>query len=82
MAATAATDPANVGAIVARPAVAAGAGVQLPSEDDDPGRADHPGQVLQQKGVTNMDGLRTAFPELNTPDILGAPWIPQIQPGA
>jgi simple sugar transport system substrate-binding protein len=28
-----------------------------------------------------MDQLRTALPELNTPNIVGAPWIPQIQPG-
>ena len=80
-AATAATDPANVGAIVARAAVAAGAKVALPSKMTIPA-ALITQQVLQQKGVTNMDGLRAAFPELNTPDILGAPWIPQIKPGA
>jgi hypothetical protein len=28
-----------------------------------------------------MDQLRTALPELNTPNIVAAPWIPQIQPG-
>ena len=36
---------------------------------------------LRQGGVTNMDQLRTALPELSTPNIVSAPWIPQITPG-
>jgi simple sugar transport system substrate-binding protein len=79
--ATAATDPANVGAIVARAAVAAGAGVQMPQKLTIPA-ALITQDMLRQRHVTNMDDLRAALPELNTPDILGAAWIPQIRPGA
>lgn len=79
--ATAATDPANVGAIVARMAIAAGAGVPTPQKLTVPA-ALITQDTLRQGGVTNMDQLRTALPELRTPDIVGAPWIPQIQPGA
>lgn len=79
--ATAATDPANVGAIVGRGGIAAAAKVDLPSKMTIPA-ALITQQVLKEKGVTNMDGLRAAFPELNTPNVLGAPWIPQIKPGA
>ncbi|MBO0873109.1 MAG: substrate-binding domain-containing protein [Pseudonocardia sp.] len=78
--ATAATDPANVGAIVARAAVAAGAGVQMPQKLTIPA-ALITQDMLGQRHVTNMDELRAALPELNTPNILGAPWIPQIRPG-
>lgn len=79
--ATAATDPANVGAIVGRAAVAAGAGVAMPEKLTIPA-ALVPQDMLRQKNVTNMDDLRRALPELNTPDILGAPWIARIQPGS
>jgi simple sugar transport system substrate-binding protein len=78
--ATAATDPANVGAIVARMAIAAGAGVSTPQKLTIPASLITQ-DTLRQGGVTNMDQLRTALPELNTPNIVGAPWIPQIQPG-
>jgi simple sugar transport system substrate-binding protein len=78
--ATAATDPANVGAIVARMAIAAGAGVGTPQKLTIPASLITQ-DTLRQSGVTNMDQLRTALPELNTPNIVAAPWIPQIQPG-
>jgi simple sugar transport system substrate-binding protein len=29
-----------------------------------------------------MNDLRGALPDLNTPNILGATWIPKIQPGS
>jgi simple sugar transport system substrate-binding protein len=38
--------------------------------------------MLRQRHVTNMDDLRAALPDLNTPNILGASWIPTIRPGA
>ena len=78
--ATAATDPANVGAIVGRAAVAAAAGVDLPSKMTIPA-ALITQKLLTEKGVTNMDQLRTALPELATPQYLGASWIPEIKPG-
>lgn len=79
--ATAATDPANVGAIVARAAIAAGAGVRTPEKLTIPA-ALITQDMLRQRGVTNMDELRAALPELNTPDIIGAPWIAQVRPGS
>jgi simple sugar transport system substrate-binding protein len=79
--ATAATDPANVGAIVARAAVGAASGTTMPQKLTIPA-ALITQDMLRGKGVGNMDDLRTALPELNTPDVLGAPWIPRIQPGA
>lgn len=79
--ATAATDPANVGAIVARAAIAAGYGVQLPSKLTIPA-ALITQDLLKQKNVTDMDSLRKALPDLNTPDFLGASWIPEITPGS
>jgi simple sugar transport system substrate-binding protein len=78
--ATAATDPANVGAIVARMAVAAGAGATTPQKLTIPASLITQ-DTLRQGGVTNMDQLRTALPELSTPNIVSAPWIPQIKPG-
>jgi simple sugar transport system substrate-binding protein len=78
--ATAATDPANVGAIVARAAVAAGAGVDMPSKMAIPA-ALITQQLLRDKNVTNMDELRAALPELSTPGILGASWLPEINIG-
>lgn len=79
--ATAATDPANVGAIVARTAIAAGAGVTTPQKLTIPASLITQ-DTLRQGGVTNMDQLRTALPDLRTPNIVSAPWIPQIQPGS
>ena len=78
--ATAATDPANVGAIVARAAIAAGDGVDLPSKMVIPA-ALITQDLLKEKSVTDMAGLRKALPDLNTPDYLGASWIPEITPG-
>ncbi|WP_353650127.1 substrate-binding domain-containing protein [Nakamurella sp. A5-74] len=78
--ATAATDPANVGAIVARAAVAAGDGVDLPSKMVIPA-ALITQDLLKEKNVTDMAGLRKALPDLNTPEYLGASWIPEITPG-
>jgi simple sugar transport system substrate-binding protein len=79
--ATAATDPANVGAIVARAAVGAGAGVAMPQKLTIPA-ALITQDMLRERKVTNMDDLRAALPDLNTPNILGAGWIPTIKPGA
>lgn len=78
--ATAATDPANVGAIVARAAIAAGDGVDLPSKMVIPA-ALITQDLLKEKSVTDMAGLRKALPDLNTPEYLGASWIPEITPG-
>ena len=78
--ATAATDPANVGAIVARAAIASGDGIDLPSKITIPA-ALITQDLLKEKKVTDMDGLRKALPDLNTPDFLGASWIPTIKPG-
>ncbi len=78
--ATAATDPANVGAIVARAAIAAGAGVKMPEKMTIPA-ALITQDMLREKKVANMDDLRKALPELSTPNILGASWIPEIKPG-
>ncbi|MET3804166.1 simple sugar transport system substrate-binding protein [Nakamurella sp. UYEF19] len=78
--ATAATDPANVGAIVARAAIASGAGVDLPYKVTIPA-ALITQDLLKQKGVTDMAGLRKALPDLNTPGFLGAGWIPTVIPG-
>jgi len=79
--ATAATDPANVGAIVARAAIGAGAGVAMPQKLTIPA-ALITQDMLRERKVTNMDDLRAALPDLNTPNILGATWIPKIQPGS
>ncbi|GAB3120225.1 substrate-binding domain-containing protein [Glaciibacter psychrotolerans] len=78
--ATAATDPANVGAIVARASIAAAAGVDLPSKMAIPA-ALITQKLLLDKNVTNMDELRKALPELSTPGILGASWITEISIG-
>ena len=79
--ATAATDPANVGAIVARAAVGAGAGVAMPQKLTIPAALISQ-DMLRERKVTNMDDLRAALPDLNTPNILGATWVPKIQPGS
>lgn len=79
--ATAATDPANVGAIMARAAIAAADGVKLPSKMTIPA-ALITQDLLKKDNVSDMSGLRKAIPDLNTPDILGASWIPTITPGA
>jgi len=79
--ATAATDPANVGAIVARAAIGAGAGVVMPQKMTIPA-ALITQDMLRERKVTNMDDLRAALPDLNTPNILGATWVPKIQPGS
>jgi simple sugar transport system substrate-binding protein len=79
--ATAATDPANVGAIVARAAVGAGAGVAMPQKLTIPA-ALITQDMLRERKVTNMDDLRAALPDLNTPNILGATWVPKVQPGS
>lgn len=79
--ATAATDPANVGAIVARAAIAEGDGIDLPSKITIPA-ALITQDLLKEQKVTDMDGLRKALPDLNTPDFLGASWIPTIKPGS
>lgn len=78
--ATAATDPANVGAIMGRAAIAAAYGVKLPSKLTIPA-ALITQDMLKEKGVKDMAGLRKALPDLNTPDFLGASWIPGITPG-
>jgi len=78
--ATAATDPANVGAIVARAAIAGADGVDLPSKMTIPA-ALITQDMLKEKGVADMDGLRKALPDLKTPDFLGASWISEITPG-
>jgi simple sugar transport system substrate-binding protein len=79
--ATAATDPANVGAIVARAAVGAASGVTMPEKLTIPA-ALITQDMLRQRNVTNMNDLRGALPDLNTPNIVGATWIPKIQPGS
>lgn len=76
--ATAATDPANVGAIVARGAIAAGSGIDMPSKMVIPASLITQKLLLDEQ-VTNMDELRVALPELSTPDYLGAAWIPEAQ---
>jgi simple sugar transport system substrate-binding protein len=79
--ATAATDPANVGAIVARAAVGAASGVTMPEKLTIPA-ALITQDMLRQRNVTNMNDLRGALPDLSTPNILGATWIPKTQPGS
>lgn len=76
--ATAATDPTNVGAIVARAAVAAGSGVDMPSKMVIPATLITQ-ELLRDQNVSNMEELRAALPELNTPEFLGAAWIPQAK---
>lgn len=76
--ATAATDPTNVGAVVARAAVAAGAGVDMPSKMVIPATLITQ-ELLRDGNVTNMEELRAALPELDTPEFLGASWIPQAK---
>lgn len=77
--ATAATDPSNVGQIVARAAVAQAGGVQMPQKMTIPAALITQDQ-LREKNVANMEDLRKGLPELTTPDYLGAGWIPQVQP--
>lgn len=78
--ATAATDPANVGAIVARAAIGQAAGVQMPEKMTVPA-ALITQDSLRKENVQNMNDLRKAIPALATPDFLGASWIPEIKPG-
>lgn len=78
--ATAATDPANVGAIVARAAIGAAGGVTMPEKMTIPA-ALITQDMLRQNKVENMNDLRKAIPDLRTPDFLGASWIPEIKPG-
>lgn len=74
--ATAATDPANVGAVTIRASamVAAEAGETVPSHILVPPMLITQDE-LREKGVTNMGELREAFPELATPDLVSAPWM-------
>lgn len=75
--ATAATDPSNVGAINGRAAIAAAAGVKMPSKFTIPA-ALITQDLLNEKNVSNMDDLRKALPDLTTPDVMGASWIPTV----
>ena len=66
--ATAATDPANVGAVTIRAAYLAATGAPVEA-----GYSIPPTLILQadllSKKVTNIQGLTEAFPELKTPDV-------------
>lgn len=69
--ATAATDPANVGAVTIRAAYLAATGGDLPSSVEIP-----PTLItqagLREKNVATIQDLTKAFPELNTPELVPA----------
>lgn len=70
--ATAATDPANVGAVTIRAAYLLAMGQTVPAAlVVEPALITQ--DVLVAQGVINMEQLRLAFPELSTPDLIPAP---------
>ncbi|MDO7883649.1 substrate-binding domain-containing protein [Salinibacterium soli] len=70
--ATAATDPANVGAVTIRAAYLAATGGDVPSAIEIPPTLITQAGLLE-KGVTTIQGLTEAFPELATPDLVPVP---------
>lgn len=69
--ATAATDPANVGAVTVRAAYLAAIGENLPSTIEiSPALITQ--AALREAGVTTIQQLTAAFPELSTPDLIPA----------
>ncbi|MDP8958593.1 MAG: substrate-binding domain-containing protein [Actinomycetota bacterium] len=75
--ATAATDPANVGAVTIRAAAMLVAGEEVPKDIIVPPILITQ-QELREKEVDNMEELREAFPQLSTPDLVSAPWMDQL----
>jgi simple sugar transport system substrate-binding protein len=70
--ATAATDPANVGAVTIRAAYLLATGADVPADlIVEPALITQ--DVLLAENVTNMEELRAAFPSLATPDLIPAP---------
>ncbi len=73
--ATQATDPRNGGKLAVRAIALKIAGEDVPASVLIP-----PALITQQQltdgSITNMDQLREAIPDLDTADLLAAPWIP------
>ncbi|MFO7250889.1 MAG: substrate-binding domain-containing protein [Actinomycetes bacterium] len=73
--ATAATDPSNVGRVAVRAAALLVAGEPVDKTLNVP-----PALITQQRlrdgGITNMERLVAAIPELTTPDVARVPWAP------
>jgi simple sugar transport system substrate-binding protein len=69
--ATAATDPANVGAVTIRAAYLAATGGDLPASVEIPPTL-ITRDALVEKGVATIQDLTKAFPELSTPDLVPA----------
>jgi simple sugar transport system substrate-binding protein len=75
--ATAATDPANVGAVTVRAAALRVMGVKLPRFVDIPPTVITQ-SFLRRNRITNMARLRHKLPGLNTSKIATARWMPKI----
>lgn len=76
--ATGATDPNAIGAAVLRTLI-----LQMAGELDTT-TVDFPPilvtqEMLRDKDITNMEGLRAAFPELNISSVSSAAWIPAVE---
>lgn len=75
--ATGATDPNAIGAAVLRTLALHMAGeLDTTTVDFPPILVTQ--DMLREKDIKNMEGLREAFPELNISDISSAPWIPAV----
>jgi len=74
-AATAATNPAAIGAVSVRAIALKIANIKVPHEILIPPKL-FTAKELKAQGIKNMKGLRAKFPEFNSVDLLTYPWIP------
>lgn len=76
--ATGATDPNAIGAAVTRTLLLKMAGqLDVMTVDFPPILVTQ--DMLREKDITNMEGLREAFPELNISKVSSADWIPSVE---
>lgn len=74
-AATAATNPAAIGAVSVRAIALKIAKMKVPHEILIPPKL-FTAEALRKEGIKNMKQLRAKFPEFNSVDLLTYPWIP------
>ena len=79
-AATAATNPAAIGAVSVRAIALKIAKMKVPHEILIPPKL-FTAEALRKEGIKNMKQLRAKFPEFNSVDLLTYPWIPVDKKG-
>lgn len=79
-AATAATNPASIGAVSVRAIALRVAKIDIPKDILIPPML-FTGKMLKDKNIKNMKDLRKKFPKFNSVDLLTYPWIPMDTKG-